>query len=288
MKNRETIKKVLAVLTVVLLAVCQILPFLSIIGITMVSVEVKGCFFVLVAACVFLYSVISGNLRSYFISAIGMALGYSWTFYHVYRSYRTMHDMTTEFGLSSLMEFEIGFYVYVLSCVLLVVCLLIKNTKKEDRVLRTGPTVQQGMTMPCLIGFYRSGMLGNASLINHSCSITLDQVGTLQVMIANQQVYRYEIQSTQIQGIYCYSGRGLLNMASYQTERSLLASALVGRWGPTIAQNIGPCNDSPVSYIVEIHYLEGNEVRKAVFEFADNPDFFFQRYQNRYQKVSQG
>ena len=144
------------------------------------------------------------------------------------------------------------------------------------------------MTIPCLIGFYRSGMLGNASLINHSCSITLDQVGTLQVMVANQQVYRYEIQGTQIQGIYCYSGRGLLNMASYQTERSLLASALVGRWGPTIAQNIGPCNDSSVSYLVEIHYLEGNEVRKAVFEFADNPDFFFQRYQNRYQKVSQG
>ena len=128
-----------------------------------------------------------------------MALGYSWTFYHVYRSYRTMHDMTTEFGFSSLMEFEIGFYVYVLSCVLLVVCLLIKNTKKEDRVLRTGPTVQQGMNMPCLIGFYRSGMLGNASLINHSCSITLDQAGTLQVMIANLQVYRHEIQNTQIQ-----------------------------------------------------------------------------------------
>lgn len=279
MKKSITLKTIFAIITVVLLVISQILPFVNFAGMSMQGFIV-GSFIAFLISFVFLYSVIKDNLKVYIFSIIAMVIGYGWTFLQLYRLYHEINVVSSVAGMEPWIKFDIGFYIYVFSCIFFVICVFVKNPKKisESEKQETGPL--------CLVGFYRFGIPGDASFINHSCSITLDQAGTLQVMIASLQVYRHEIQNTQIQGIYCYPGRGLFNMATYQTERSLLSSALVGRWGSAMMQSVGPCIDSSISYLIEIHYLEENEIRKVVFEFAENPDFFFQYYQNRYQKVS--
>ena len=79
-------------------------------------------------------------------------------------------------------------------------------------------------------------------------------------------------------------------VSDYTVSKTLLATALVGVWGPVIAQSIDTTGHNKVkyetSYLVEIYYNELNEEKKVLLEIPKNPDLFFKLFDKKYQKNS--
>ena len=80
-------------------------------------------------------------------------------------------------------------------------------------------------------------------------------------------------------------------LEDHTTADTLLATALVGVWGPMIAQNLNESisyskTNYSIAYTVEIIYKENEEDKKLVIEFPKNPDYFFKNFESIYEKNS--
>ena len=139
MKKSITLKTIFAIITVVLLVISQILPFVNFAGMSMQGFIV-GSFIAFLISFVFLYSVIKDNLKVYIFSIFAMVIGYGWTFLQLYRLYHEINAVSSVAGMEPWIKFDIGFYIYVFSCIFFVICVFVKDPKKisESEKQETG------------------------------------------------------------------------------------------------------------------------------------------------------
>lgn len=257
------------------------------------SLYVNGFTIVATVSLFLLYTVFANRKKFYFIASLIIFLGFGYTFYTVYSIYGEM------------VRLELGFYLYVTSFILLIVSLFFpmqetqKPVKKESEIKKEAldKNMKEQSQDNYMVGTYRFGIKGKPELSNHLCAITTNKdCKDIVLIIAANEEFRYEIKHEQVEKITVKSGTTLSSeetsqVEDHSVERAMLASALLGAWGPMIAESIGSLGGSEkvnyqVTFTVEIYYKLNEETKKIVLTCHDNPDHFFGRFPEFYQKAS--
>lgn len=148
-----------------------------------------------------------------------------------------------------------------------------------------------------MVGTYLFGIKGKPELSNHLCAITTNKDSKdIVLIIASNEPFQYEIKYEQIEKITVKSGlsvssNGMHQVEDHSTERAMLATALLGVWGPMISESIGDLGESgkvnyKIAFTVEVHYKLNEVEKRIVLTFHENPDRFFGKFAEFYQKDS--
>ena len=277
-------KKVLAIIYVVILIISGILAFYEVpeLNIVLSTYQIKGAYVVICTSLVYAFSVFTNKKTATFISLILTVFGYGYTIYTIDKL-----DM-------SLSEFSIGCYLYFGAIIALVLSLVIPNDSLENSDVNTTNSDEQleqiqteGSYILCS---YVSGVK-NVTDIYKSPSVLIIKPDTnaLSINIKAPEEIKFLINDTNIQKIVLtktmivnYSESKL---EDYTVETQYLASVLAGSFGALIGEKIAKNNgrDSKVNlnanYKIEILYTEGEE-KRLVFQTRENPTDFFEKYKN--------
>lgn len=259
----------------------------------LLTFEIKGFSIAFTTSMFLLYIVYANRKKFYYIAVPIIFAGFGYTFYTVYHSY------------SEMMQLELGFYLYIASFILFIVSLFFpmqesknRSKKKSDiQKVISDMNLKEQMRDNFMVGTYLFGIKGKPELSNHLCAITTNKDSKdIVLVIASTETFQYEIKYEQIEKITVKSGwsvssNGMYQVEDHSTERAMLATALLGVWGPMISESVGDLgNDEKmnykISFTVEIHYKLDGESKRIVLEFHEDPDRFFEKFTGLYQKAS--
>lgn len=290
---KTSAKKIVTVIYLVLLFYSGFKTFVRFDTEYLLTFEIKGFSIVFTTSMFLLYTVYANRKKFYYIAVPIIFAGFGYTFYMVYHNY------------SEMMQLELGFYLYIASFILFIVSLFFSMQESKNH-LEKKSTIQkvisdmkqkEQMQDSYMMGTYLFGIKGKPELSNHSCVITTNKDSKdIVLVIASNEAFQYEIKYEQIEMITVKSGvsmssGGMSQVEDHSMERAMLASALLGVWGPMISESIGNLGESEkvnykITYTVEVHYKLNEEKKKVVLIFHENPDRFFEKFTEFYQKAS--
>lgn len=290
---KTSAKKIVTVIYLVLLFYSGFKTFVRFDTEYLLTFKIKGFSIVFTTSMFLLYTVYANRKKFYYIVVPIIFAGFGYTFYVVYRTY------------SEMMQLEFGFYLYIASFILFIISLIFPMQESKNH-LEEKSTIQkvisdmkqkEQMQDSYMMGTYLFGIKGKPELSNHSCVITTNKDSKdIVLVIESNEVFQYEIKYEQIEIITVKSGLsmssgGMHQVEDHSMERAVLASALLGIWGPIISESIGNLGESEkvnykITYTVEVHYKLNEEKKKVVLTFHENPDRFFEKFTEFYQKAS--
>ena len=284
MKEKTNIKFILSAIYFILLQTSALNTCVTIGGlVSAVMFKVKGFYLVLLGSLIYMHSAYTKKKNEHYISLLLILLGYSYTFYTIFKL------DTSDF------IFKSGFYIYVASLIFFIISLFIGNEEKIESI--DTKIVENNTVEKYIVGTYLYGVKGKPEYSNHTCALTINKDSNdLIAMISLDQILNINIKYEQIekitvkQGMSIKSNKGKM-LEDHTTADTLLATALVGVWGPMIAQNLNESisyskTNYSIAYTVEIIYKENEEDKKLVIEFPKNPDYFFKNFESIYEKNS--
>lgn len=284
------IKKIFSIVCYFVLIFAGIQVFVTINSlVSMDTYQIKGYSLVMIAFLFFIYSIFTNKKPVYYISIVFIIGGYTYTFYTLYR----IND--------NALSFKSGFFLYVLSFILFIITLLLKiktkNKKEDNNLIKSISQTSKNSSVEekYIIGTYLYGIKGKPEFSNRSCAVTTNgDSKNLIIILTSNSTFNYEIKYEQIQKITVKKGlsisHGSTQLAEdHTTEKMMLGYALAGIWGSMLVENLNSSSDKikySVGFTVEILYKIGEESKKIVIEFPQNPDYFFRSYAELYEKIS--
>lgn len=248
--------------------------------------EVKGTSIVMISAIFFVYAIFTNKQILKYLSSIFMIIGYIYTFSTVNKVY---DDTIT---------LEIGFYLYLFSFIAFLLTFIFNGKQSNTDMVKNSKNNfnnNDGLKEEnYIIGNYLYG-IKKPEFSNHSCAITTSKdKKDMIIILTSIESYKIEIKQEDIKSINVKKGVLMRNsnmpIEDHGFENSLLATALVGVWGPVISQSVGNLSSGEKikyhdAYTVEIVYTNDNEEFKIVIEVFKNPDSFLKMFGEKYKKI---
>ncbi len=252
-------------------------------NISLTTYQIKGVKIVLIGMVFYIYSYFTKKRWSTLLANLMCVFGYSYTFFTVFQSTAALESGAREF-----VSYGLGLYMYILSCFLFLLSgiLLVKNyfdsPKKED--------YEQLLEIPnephYIISNYVYGLEKSGDLYNKLTVISfLDSSKEIQIDINTNDFKSLKIPLNNITDIQIKSGLILKEqrpeVENNEIANQLLLTALVGTWGPLIAQSkifqgIEAYNKTRIEtgFEIEFYYTEDSQNKKLLFQTKKDPSSF--------------
>ena len=277
----NNLKKVFSIVFGIVILISGMENFVNISSVvTLLTSEVKGYTLVLFSTFFLVYSLFANKKLVYYLSLIFIFIGFVYTFYTLYNVY----DETV--------TLELGLYLYLIGFILFIITALIKDKNKEEQNVQI--IEENSLDDNYVMGTYLFG-LNKKEFSNKPCAVTnIKDTKDMLIILTSTETLKIEVKYEQINKIVVKKNVSMKSGNQFVEDdtvsKTLLATALIGVWGPVIAQSIDTTGHNKVkyqtSYLVEIYYNELDEEKKVLLETPKNPDSFFKVFDDKYQKNS--
>ena len=176
----NSIKKFFSIIFVTLIVMAGIKKFVNINSIVYLSTsEVKGYTLVFFGSFFFIYSIFTNKKLVYYLSLIFIFIGFLYTFY-------TLHNVYDE-----TVTLELGFYLYLISFILFIVTILIKDKNKEEQDVQI--IKENSLNDNYVMGTYLFG-LNKKEFSNKPCAVTnIKGTKDILIILTSTETFKIEV-----------------------------------------------------------------------------------------------